>query len=72
MVSVVRCIKARTYFFPKRHFRRGLRPYGALSRSCSPQTSAEPHRGAAAPLGHPLGVPPVHPGCVIEIIKGRT
>jgi hypothetical protein len=57
--------------FPRRN---GSLPRGLTPLSCSitlpvAETSADPHRGGDSAPAHPLGVCPIHPGYVIEIIK---
>ena len=72
-VLVLRFVNAVTHSFPEtEHFHRGLRPYGAPSRSCSSRDSAEPRRGAAAPPAHPLGVRPIDFAYVTVFVEGRT
>ena len=70
---MLRFINAISYSFPEtEHFHRGLRPYGAPSRSSSSRDSAEPRRAAAAPPVHPLGVRPIHFAYVTLFVEGRT
>jgi len=70
---VLRFINAVPYSLPEtEHFHRGLRPYGAASRSSSSRDSAEPRRGAVTPPAHPLGVRPINFAYVTGITEGRT
>jgi len=51
---VLRFVNAATHSFPEtEHFHRGLRPYGAPSRSCSSRDPAEPRRGGRRPPSTP-------------------
>jgi len=70
---VLRFVNAATHSFPEtEHFHRGLRPYGAPSRSCSSRDPAEPRRGGATPPVHPLGMRPIHFAYVTVFVEGRT